>query len=125
MTLDYQAKEMTFVPTDYVPSDVLQTLTAALQSTDKQEVRILAPKSLWGFEVDKASGEEEPGVTLKKVLPASAAAKAGLKEGDRLLTLDDRWTDSVADCYAATSYVSAGTTVKVIIKPPARKSNSR
>ena len=41
---------------------------------------------------------------------------SGLKAGDRLLTLDDRWTDSVADCYAAAGYVEAGTEAVVKIK---------
>ena len=49
-------------------------------------------------------------------MPDSAAAKAGLKTGDRLLTLDDRWTDSLADCYLAASYVMPGTEAIVKIK---------
>jgi S1-C subfamily serine protease len=66
--------------------------------------------------VQKDSKDEEAGVTIKDVLADSAAAKAGLKPGDRLLTLDDRWTDSVADCYAAAGYVKPGTAAKVTVK---------
>src|SRR5262249_20248062 len=52
-------------------------------------------------------------VTVKDVLPGSAAAAAGLKAGDRLLTLDGRWTDTLVDLYTAAGYVKAGTTVAV------------
>ena len=55
-------------------------------------------------------------MTIKQVLPASAAARAGLKAGDRLLTLDDRWTDSVSDCYAATTDVKPGTAISIKIR---------
>ena len=49
-------------------------------------------------------------------LPGSAAAEGGLKAGDRLLTLDGRWTDSVADLYSAAGYVKPGATVPVRVK---------
>ena len=49
---------------------------------------------------------------IKEVLPGGAAAVAGLQANDRLLTLDDRWTDSLTDCYTAASYVKPGTEVK-------------
>jgi S1-C subfamily serine protease len=42
------------------------------------------------------------------VMPESAAAKAGLKAGDRLLTLDGRWTDSIADTYIAAGQLRPG-----------------
>jgi S1-C subfamily serine protease len=55
-------------------------------------------------------------VTIKEVLPGSAAATAGVKAGDRLLTLDGRWTDTLADLYTAASYVKPGTVVAVRVK---------
>jgi hypothetical protein len=116
MTLDYQAKELTFVPSGFVPTDILQSLLMALMARDKPAPTILAPAALWGFVVDKDKDDETPGVTIKKVLPASAAARAGLQIGDRLLTLDDRWTDSVNDCYTAAGYVRPGTEVKVVVR---------
>jgi S1-C subfamily serine protease len=66
--------------------------------------------------LDKQAGDQEPGVTVREVLPHSAAAKAGLKPGDRLLILDDRWTDTLADCYAAAGYVKPGTEAKVTLR---------
>ena len=50
------------------------------------------------------------------VVPQGAADKGGVKTGDRLLTLDGRWTDSMPDLYEAASYVRPGRTVKVKVK---------
>ena len=76
----------------------------------------MAPAGMWGLEVEKKAGDNDAGITIKQVLPRSAAAKAGLKAGDRLLTLDDRWTDSVTDCFIAAGYIKPGTEVKVTVK---------
>jgi hypothetical protein len=116
MTLDYQAKAMTFLPNGYEPGDTLQKLINALMGGDDEGPRRLAPAALWGMVVARKTGEETPGVRIEKVLAGSAASKAGLKAGDRLLTLDDRWTESVADCFEAASYVQAGTEVKIRIR---------
>ena len=59
--------------------------------------------------------DDEPGVVIKKVLAKSAAESAGVQVGDRLLTLDDRWTDTVADCYTAAGYAKAGTATTIRI----------
>jgi S1-C subfamily serine protease len=39
-----------------------------------------------------------------------------LKVSDRLLTLDGRWTDSLADLYQAASQVKPGTPVQVVVR---------
>jgi membrane-associated protease RseP (regulator of RpoE activity) len=118
MTVDYQARTLTFVPNGYRPGNVLQqmqtTIAARMLAPDKP--RILAPAGQWGLVAHKEANDDEPGVTLAKVRPGSAAATAGLKAGDRLLTLDGRWTDSVADLYEAARHVKPGTAVPVRIK---------
>jgi hypothetical protein len=117
MTIDYQAKELTFVPNGFEPPNVMKTLTAALLSGGDPKAKVvLAPAGQWGLVVEKPTGDEEAGVVVKEVLDGSAAAKAGLRRGDRLLTLDGRWTDSVADCYDATRYVKPGTAATVTFK---------
>jgi hypothetical protein len=116
MTLDYQAKQLTFVPNGFKPPDTVQSLLALMLGGDQPAKTILAPAAQWGFVVDKDAADEQAGVPVKKVLPGSAAAAAGLHDGDRLLTLDDRWTDSVADCYAAVGHVKPGTAAKVLIR---------
>jgi hypothetical protein len=118
-TIDYQAKEMTFLPNGYDPPDAMEAMMATvmgLMMRDKPAPRVLTASASWGMVVAKDDGDEEAGVTIKKVLPGGPAAAAGLKAGDRLLTLDGRWTDSVADCYAAAARVKPGTAAEVQIQ---------
>jgi hypothetical protein len=117
-TIDYEKKELTFEPNGYVPGDAIQALMdrMMLAQKGKQEPAIVAPAALWGFAVDKSDGDEEAGVVVKHVLKDSPAAQGGLKEGDRLLTLDGRWTDSIGDTFTAASLVKAGRTVEVVVK---------
>lgn len=116
MTLDYQAKTLTFEPNGYEPEDLIKSLTAALTAKKKPEPRVLSAAALWGFEAGKKDKDEEPGVTVEKVLAGSAADAAGLKVGDRLLTLDDRWTDSVSDCYHAVAAVKPNTAATATVR---------
>jgi hypothetical protein len=118
-TIDYQKKELTFTPNGHEPPDAMEAMMATamgLVVREKPPTKVLAAAAQWGLVVDKDSDDEDAGVTIKKVMPASAAAEAGLKADDRLLTLDDRWTDSVADCYAAAAAVKPGKAVKLTIK---------
>ncbi len=108
--VDYQKKELTFVPNGYVPDDVTKALMEKLMKAQsgKGDPSIVGAAAVWGFSIDKDAKDEEPGVIVKSVLAGSAAAAGGLKPGDRLLTLDGRWTDSIADTYTAASLVKSG-----------------
>jgi len=116
-TIDYHKKELTLVPNGYVPSDTMQMLMDKLMKGQrgKPEPRVVAPAGLWGITVTKAANDEEAGVTIDHVLPNSPAAEGGLKAGDRLLTVDGRWTDSVNDTYLAASVVKPGRAVEVVV----------
>jgi hypothetical protein len=116
MTIDYQTKELTFVPVKFRPPDVMEKMFAMLLSGNKSERKVVGPAGVWGFSVEKGKDDAEPGVTVKAVVPGGPAAKAGLRAGDRLLTLDDRWTDSVVDCYRAAGHVRPGTAAKLVVK---------
>jgi hypothetical protein len=116
MTIDYQAKTMTFVPTNYEPKNMMENLMKMIEAgQNPNNKKVLTPGGLLGFKVQKDKDDAEPGVTIKSVFADSPAAKAGFKEGDRLLVLDGRWTDSVADCYAAASVLTPGTTVEATV----------
>ena len=93
-----------------VPGDVMQGLMDKLMAPKGETgTRILAPAAAWGFILDdKDAKDEDAGVTVKEVVGGSAAAAGGLKPGDRLLTLDGRWTDSVGDTFIAASLVKPG-----------------
>jgi hypothetical protein len=118
MTIDYQAKEMTFEPVDFKPTNIFEALMGILMADPQQRSapKILAPAAQWGLVADKGTQDDEAGVDIKQVLTGGAADKAGLKPGDRLITLDGRWTDTVVDLYEAASHVKPGKTVPLKIK---------
>jgi hypothetical protein len=117
MTVDYQKKELTFTPNGYKPGDYMNDMMNSLNNLDeKSKPRAVKPTGLWGLEVTKAKDDEKDGVTVKAVFADGPAAKGGLKEGDRLLTIDGRWTDSVGDTAVATSLVKAGKAVPVVVQ---------
>jgi hypothetical protein len=106
-SIDYEKKEITFEPNDYKPGDVMSALMNKMMAPKsvRETPRILSPVGLIGLRVEKAKEDEEAGVIVKEVLNESPAADAGIKAGDRLLTLDGRWTDSVADLYIASGLI--------------------
>ena len=124
VTLDYQAKTLTFVPNGFKPPDVMKAMMTALMtgvSGPDAAPKILSPAAQWGILVHKDSDDEGDGVTVTVVLPGGAAASAGMKAGDRLLTLDGRWTDSLADLYTAAGSAEAGKEVAVVVKREGKK----
>jgi len=89
--------------------------------SEKDKARVLAPAGILGLRVDKSLDDDEDGVEIAEVFAGSAAAAAGLKTGDRLLTLDGRWTDSVEDCFFAASRLQPGTRVRAEILRDGKK----
>jgi S1-C subfamily serine protease len=79
--------------------------------------RVLAPLGLWGLRLgEPAGGQASPGVPIIEVYQGSAAARAGLKPGDLLITLDGRWTTSIADVFHAVADVKPGREAAVVIQ---------
>jgi hypothetical protein len=115
-TVDYQKKELTLKPNGYKPADYIGDLMDRLMSASEKgnKPRVVGAAGLWGFSVRKA--DDKPGVVIKDVFQDSPAATAGLKSGDRMLTLDGRWTDSVGDAYIAASLVKPGRAAAVVVK---------
>ena len=118
MTIDYQKKEMTLVPNGYVPGDAMQGMMDKLMAGtkgQKPEPAVVAPAAVWGFTADKAADDEDAGVKVTAVLAKSPAAAGGLKVGDRLLTLDGRWTDTVGDTFQAANSAKAGKPAALVV----------
>jgi hypothetical protein len=113
MSIDYEKKLITFEPGSYEPGDVMKMMMKRFEApaSVRNTPRVLAPAGLLGIRVEKAKDDEEAGVTVKDVLADSPAAAAGFKKGDRLLTLDGRWTDTVIDCYIASGLLRLGTPI--------------
>ncbi len=118
MKVDYQKKELTLVPNDYVPGDYMEGLMAKVMSAqqDANAPRIVGPAALWGLTVVKEEDDDEAGVVVKNILAGGAAATAGLKSGDRILTIDGRWTDTEGDALVAASLVKPGRAVTVVVQ---------
>jgi len=115
-TIDYQANQMTFEPIDFPIRDLLRELPGRLAGPKTIRRRVLAPGGFWGLRLAKTTGNiNSAGVPIVAVLPGSPAALAGLQPGDVLTTLDNRWTTSVADVYAAVADVQPGRDVSVVI----------
>jgi hypothetical protein len=115
-TIDYQANQLTFEPIDFAIRDLLRELPERLAGAKQIRHRILAPRGLWGLRLARLTGNiNSAGVAITEVLPGSPAALAGLKPGDILTTLDNRWTTSVADAYAAAAAVEPEREVRVVI----------
>jgi hypothetical protein len=110
-TIDYAAGKVTFTPVKYAPKNVMRTIMSQLVRTGP-EVKVQAPAALWGLAVDKQ--DEADGVRVTQVYAGSAAAAAGLRVGDRILTIDGRWTETITDTYDILAEVKVGQAVPVV-----------
>ena len=118
MTIDYQKKEMTLVPNGYVPGDAMQGMMDKLMAGtrgQKPEPAVVSPAAVWGFAVGKSKDDGAAGVVVTEVLERGAAAAGGLRIGDRLLTLDGRWTDTVGDTFMAASGAKPGKPATLVV----------
>jgi hypothetical protein len=111
-SIDYANSRLTFTPVDYEPQDVMASVMARMMRQGG-DAEVIAPAGLWGFTVTQLSGE--PGIRVEWVFPGGPAEAGGLKAGDRIVTIDGRWTDTVTDCYNAAAAVKAGRSVSVQI----------
>jgi len=110
-TVDYQKKELTLKPTDYKPGDYMQDLTKNLMSAGerKSDPKVVGAAGMWGLAFEsKAKDDTDAGVTVKEIFAKSPAEVAGLKAGDRIITIDGRWADTISDAYLAASLVKPG-----------------
>ncbi|MGL6097041.1 MAG: aspartyl protease family protein [Fimbriiglobus sp.] len=117
MTVDYERKQLTLTPNGYKPGDYMDDVfdrltTAADAGTDP---KVVPPAGLWGLTVENPAGDGAAGVVLKTVSDGGPAAKAGLRPGDRVLTIDGRWTDAPADVVIAVSLAKPGNPVTVTL----------
>jgi S1-C subfamily serine protease len=116
-TIDYHAHKMTFEPIEYRMRDLLKELPDRLIGPKVARQRVLAPLGIWGFRLGTPIGDlSSPGMPIIEVHRGSAAAKAGLKPGDVLITVNGRWTTSIADVFHAAADVKPGHETTVVIQ---------
>lgn len=113
-TIDYSALKLGLTPTSYQPDDAVSAMMVALLDRNRGKVvRTIAPAGSWGLTLSKAPGDTASGIEVTKVFEGSAAAGAGLQAGDRIISIDGRWTDSEDDAYRAAAQIPAGQEVRV------------
>ena len=115
MSIDYQKKELTLVPNGYEPADFMESMMKKMMAGPPKDAAVLAPAGTWGLVIEKDADDEDAGVAVKEVLKGGAAAAAGIRAGDRLLTLDGRWTDTVSDTFLAAGAAKPGREVEVTV----------
>jgi membrane-associated protease RseP (regulator of RpoE activity) len=113
-TIDYQVNQMTFEPVDFEVRDLMKDLPARLAGPKTARKRLLAPGALWGLRLGPIE-TDAAGVAVAEVLADSPALAAGLKPGDVLTSIDDRWTSSIHDVFAAAADVAPGKAVAVVV----------
>lgn len=113
LTIDYKARELTFVPVDFAVRDLFKDMQTRMSGPKVAKTRVLAPLGYWGLEIGAAT--ENGGVPITAVRADSPASRAGLRVGDVLTSIDGRWTASITDTFTAAAAAKAGTPVDVVI----------
>jgi len=101
-TIDYKDSSIAFAPNGYIPQDTIKAMMDRLTTNGKNR-EILCSKGIWGFEVQKLETDTADGLSIISIVPNSVMAKAGIKKGDRILSLNNIWTDSLEDLFYASS----------------------
>ncbi|MBX7102924.1 MAG: aspartyl protease family protein [Gemmataceae bacterium] len=117
VTIDYGRKTLTLRPNGHNPEDVTQAMMKSLFGPAAKSV--VSPAGQWGIEM--ARSPEKPGVEIKTVHAGGAAAAAGLKVGDQLLTVAGSWTDSLGDCFQVAERCPPGKPVQVVVRREGRE----
>ncbi|HMP57830.1 MAG TPA: PDZ domain-containing protein [Gemmatales bacterium] len=113
VTIDYQKKEMTFVPVDYDPGDVMAVLMQSVMGSRRDtQPRPLASPVVLGARIEEKDGQ----LIVAGVFGGSAAETAGLRAGDQLLELDGHWLTDLVDLSRALGHQKAGQSTQLKIQ---------
>lgn len=74
----------------------------------------LVPRGFLGIEFQPSS--QGTGISVARVLPGSPAEKAGVRDGDRVLQVNDRVVGSLKEALASVTSMTRGDTVKLTLK---------
>jgi membrane-associated protease RseP (regulator of RpoE activity) len=127
MTVDYRDQTLTLEPGTFQPPDVMKEMVKGLfgaEGNSKDGFKVVPSGALLGL-VPGENGNDGSGLLVDAVKEGSPAAKAGVVVGDRLISLNDRWTDSTTDLILASSYLKPGSPVPLEISRAGKKMKLR
>ena len=127
--LDFEPKDPVVAgrrPGDRPPGDMqamnalggLSKVAAALLG--KQPEDELVPRGFLGVELAAVAGDAG-GVRVARVLPGSAAATAGVRDGDRIVRVDGREVTGLKDARGAVAGVKSGDRVELGVRRGGRE----
>lgn len=93
----------------------LAKFAAALMGKQPEDERV--PRGFLGLDFEQNPGDN--GLRVVKVWPDTPAARAGVREGDRLVRLRDQDVRDLATARAAVAEVRAGDVIRVTVRRPA------
>jgi hypothetical protein len=118
LVIDYRSRTLKLGLSKFEPPDVFKALTERVMAfaEDDNKAKVISSPGLWGMAVSKKPDDHRAGVDVSRVYAAGAAERAGIRPGDRLLTIDGSWTDSVIDTHQAASRGKPGKPVPVVLE---------
>lgn len=98
ITINYQKKMVTLEANGFVPGDLMKNTMALIFQKQKKPI---APPSdeIIGLILSPQIDPKNQGLIVNKVLEGSWAEKSGLKDGDLLVAINQRWVDDHATLY--------------------------
>jgi hypothetical protein len=119
MTIDYQKSEMTLKPVEYEPPDVMKTMMSLIMGGNTAQT--VPPRAVvLGIQLEDL-GDDTKEARVVSVVKGSAAEAAGLRAGDRITDVNERWIFSPLDLQEAVAALAPGIPAKVKIERGGKK----
>jgi hypothetical protein len=118
LQIDYRNRTLKLSLSKFRPPDVFKALTERVMAFAEEDTKpkVISSAGLWGMAVSKKPDDNRAGVDISQVYAGSAAERAGIRPGDRLLTIDGRWSDSVIEAYQAAARCKPAKPVAVVLE---------
>ncbi len=76
-----------------------------------------------GFMLDLSGFDDEPGFAVGDVIPDGPAARAGMKSGDTIITINDKKVNSFGDYMQVLASSKPGDVAEVVVRRGSKKIN--
>jgi hypothetical protein len=120
MTIDYQKSEMTLKPVDFDPPDVMKTMMSLMMGGGNTPKTVPPRAVVLGIKLEDL-GDDTKDARVVSVVAGSAAEAAGLRAGDRITDVNERWIFSPLDLQEATAALAPGIPAKLKVERGGKK----